>query len=142
MLWVSGKYIKKKNNNNERMRGSHRHPQAVRVKRSNNQCLGWESNPDRQICALMLRRLSYRDSHLEHIIQPRFHLTANSIATATSPAVAIQTRHGDAVRSEMKTRLNDVVKVWVSIAISARASERKSDDLGSIPSRDTDFCFV
>ena len=26
---------------------------------------------------------------------------------------------GDAVRSEMKTRLNDVVKVWVSIAKSA-----------------------
>ena len=40
---------------------------------------------------------------------------------------------GDDVRSEMKTRLNDVVKVWVSIAQSARASERKSDDLGSIP---------
>ena len=32
-----------------------------------------------------------------------------------------------------------MVKVWVSIAQSARASERKSDDLGSIPSRDTDF---
>ena len=27
---------------------------AVRVKLSKNQCLGWESNPDRQICALML----------------------------------------------------------------------------------------
>ena len=49
---------------------------------------------------------------------------------------------GDAVRSEMKTRLNDVVKMWVSIAQSARVSGRKSDDLGSIPSRDTDFCFV
>ena len=46
---------------------------------------------------------------------------------------------GDAVRSEVKTRLNDVVKVCVSIAQSARASERKSDDLGSISSRDTDF---
>ena len=39
----------------------------------------------------------------------------------------------------MKTRLNDLAKVWVSITQSDRASERKSDDLGSIPSRDTDF---
>ena len=46
---------------------------------------------------------------------------------------------GEAVRSEMKTMLNDVVKVWVSIAQSVRVSERKSDDLGSIPGRDTDF---
>ena len=30
---------------------------AVRVKRSKNQSLGWESNPDRQICALMLCRV-------------------------------------------------------------------------------------
>ena len=67
---------------------------AVRVKRSKNQCLCRESNPDCQFCALMLCRLSYRDSHLDHVIQPRFYLTADSVTTATSPAVAIQTRHG------------------------------------------------
>ena len=76
------------------MRESHRHQQAVRAKRSKNQCLGWELNPDRQICALMLCRLSYRDPQLNHIIQPCFHLTVNSVVTATSPAVAIQTQHG------------------------------------------------
>ena len=48
---------------------------------------------------------------------------------------------GDAVRSEMKTKLNDVVKGGLDSLIG-RASERKSDDLGSISSRDTDFWFV
>ena len=48
---------------------------------------------------------------------------------------------GDSVRSEMKTRLNGVVKVGLDSLIG-RASERKPEDLGSIPSRDNDFCFV
>ena len=44
----------------------------------------------------MLCGLSYRDrdQHLDHIIQPRYHLTADSVATATAPAVAIQARYG------------------------------------------------
>ena len=68
---------------------------AVRVKRSKNQCLGWESNPDHQIWALMLCRLSYRDPHLDHIIQPRFHLTADSVANATYPELKGTVWDGD-----------------------------------------------
>ena len=49
---------------------------------------------------------------------------------------------GDAVRSEIKTMLNDVVKVWGLDSLIGRVSERKSDDLGKIPRRNTDFSFV
>ena len=76
------------------MRRSLIHPQGIESQTKQNQFLGWESNPDRQICALMLCLLSYRDPHLKHIIQPRFHITADSVITATSPTVAMQARHG------------------------------------------------
>ena len=76
------------------MRGSHRHPQAVRVKRSKNQCLGWESSRAEK---------AFRE-YLARVAMPSLYRYSR------------RGDRGDAIRSEMKTRLNDVVKVWVSIA--------------------------
>ena len=49
---------------------------------------------------------------------------------------------GDAVRSEMKTRLNDVVKVRGLDSLIRRASERKTDDLVRFPAETLIFCIV
>ena len=62
---------------------------AVRVIRKKNQYLGWELNPDCQICTLSLCRLSYQDPHFDHNIQPCFiRLTLPALqVSVTSPSL-------------------------------------------------------
>ena len=76
------------------MRGSHRHPQGSESQTKQKIRLN-NSPPGRK----SVSRVSGAGSHAEFVsLQPQ------------------RGGSGDAVRSEMKTRLNDVVKVWVSIA--------------------------
>ena len=74
----------------ERMRRSRRHRQVSESQIKKNQCLDWESKPDRQICALLIKL----SRNLVHIIQSHFHVAATSVATATFPSVAVQTLRG------------------------------------------------
>ena len=79
------------------MRGSHRHPQAVRVKRSKKSVsrLGIEPRSS----DFPPGRKAFRE-YLARVAMLSLYRYSRRGGT------------GDAVRSGMKTRLNDVVKVW------------------------------